>query len=150
VVHSRRARRLALQGLCCLDVQGVKVKDLVHAFLDDTRESPSATAAAHALIDAAWDDRDACDVLLVKHARHWELSRLAMVDRNILRLATYELRTAAAPLKVVITEALKLAQEFSSAESPRFINGVLDAVAREISRDTGDAGDTKNAPEATE
>lgn len=136
--------------MCCLDVQGAKVNDLVHAFIDDSRESPSTTAAAHELLDAVWADRDACDLLLAKHARHWELSRLAMVDRNILRLATHELRVAAAPLRVVITEALKLAQELSSAESPRFVNGVLDAVAKEISRDTGDTRDKKNSPEATE
>jgi N utilization substance protein B len=65
-----------------------------------------------------------------------------MVDRNILRLGVYELRKGSAPFKVVISEALRLAREFSSAESPRFINGVLDAVAKELqnsSRDTGES-----------
>ena len=55
-----------------------------------------------------------------------------MVDRNILRLAICELRACQVPRRVIITEAIKLAQEFSTAESPRFINGVLDAVAKEI------------------
>ena len=54
------------------------------------------------------------------------------MDRNILRLATYELRFDKAPPKVVITEALRLAREFSTAESPRFVNGILDAVVREL------------------
>ena len=113
-----RARRLALQGLCCLDVQGEHVMDLLEEFLRDSREQPRAIAAA--------------DELLARHARHWELPRLALVDRNILRLAAHEMRSGAAPPKVVITEAIRLAREFSTAESPRFVNGVLDAVAREI------------------
>jgi N utilization substance protein B len=127
-----RARRLALQGLCCLDVQGEHVADLVLNFVRESRELPTVLAAAEGLLLDTWADRAACDELLARHAHHWDLARLALVDRNILRLAAYEMRTAAAPLKVVIAEALHLTQEFSSAESARFVNGVLDAVAREI------------------
>lgn len=101
------------------------------------------------LLREAFDDRPACDELLARHARRWELPRLALVDRNILRLAAYELHTNQAPPKVILSEALRLAREFSTAESPRFVNGVLDAVAKEIhgaippteeksSRDAGD------------
>jgi len=147
-----RARRLALQGLCCLDAQGPGGVELVHEFVADSREPPETLRAARGLLDEAHADWPACDGILVRHARHWDLSRLALVDRNILRLAAHELRFAKAPPKVVITEAIRLAREFSTAESPRFINGVLDAVAREIlaadgadeekiSRDAGDAGD---------
>ena len=97
------------------------------------------------LVKAAYEDRAECDRLLARHARHWELGRLALVDRNILRLAVTEM-LAKAPPKVVITEAMQLAREFSTAESPRFVNGVLDAIAKElrvgeeerISRDAGD------------
>lgn len=163
--HRRRGRRLALQGLCCLDVQGGKARAAFDAFIDDSNESPQTRELARRLLDAAWSDRDACDELLARHARHWQLSRLALVDRNILRLATAEMRAAHAPDKVVISEALALARELSTAQSPRFVNGVLDAVARELrgnrsrdtgdtktantntderSRDTGDAGDNNN------
>jgi len=140
-VSARRARRLALQALCCLDVQGEKVRDLVAGFVDDSSESPETIAQAHRLIERAWQDRLVCDDLLARHARHWELPRLALVDRNILRLATSELRGRTAPPKAVITEALALAREFSSAESPRFVNGVLDAIAKELGRDAGDTRD---------
>jgi N utilization substance protein B len=139
VVHATRARRLALQALCCLDVQGTKVKDLVDAFLGDSQEAPPTLASARSLLEAAWADRPVCDELLARHARNWELSRLALVDRNILRLAASELRAGRTPLGVVITEALKLAEEFSTSESPRFVNGVLDAIARQLSRDAGDS-----------
>ena len=112
---------------------------LVHEFLDDAREPDQTRRAAHELLEESYADREPCDDLLARHARHWELRRLAMVDRNILRLATHELRGERAPVKVVITEAIRLAREFSTAESPRFVNGILDAVAREISsRDAGD------------
>ncbi len=82
-----------------------------------------------------FDDLETIDEILARHARHWELTRLAMVDRNILRIATSELKTGSVPFKVVISEALRLAQEFSTAESPRFVNGVLDAVARELRKE---------------
>ena len=147
MISAHRARRLALQGLCCLDVQGERARDLVGAFLDDSQESPQTPAAARELLAAAWADRPAIDELLARHARNWELSRLALVDRNIHRLAACELRAARTPHRIVISEALKLAQEFSTSESPRFVNGVLDAVARQISRDAGDAGDKKKLEE---
>ena len=127
-----RARRLALQGLSCLDVQGDKVRDLVDSFLSDSEETPETLSTARALLEAAWKDRPVCDEFLARHARNWELSRLALVDRNILRLAVSELRAGTTPLRVVITEALKLAEEFCTADSPRFVNGVLDAVAKQI------------------
>jgi len=136
VSQNHRARRLALQGLCCLDVQGAGAMDLAVDFVRDSRETIRTVEMACVLLRETFADFEACDVLLARHARHWNLGRLAMVDRNILRLATHELRTQRAPKKVVITEAIKLAREFSTAESPRFINGVLDAVANEI---TGDA-----------
>jgi N utilization substance protein B len=149
VKTASRARRLALQGLSCLDVQGEKVRDLVDSFLADSQEPPDTLAAARALLEAAWKDRPASDELLARHARNWELSRLALVDRNILRLAASELRAGKTPLRVVITEALKLAEEFSTSESPRFVNGVLDAVAKQLSRDAGDTRDRKE-PEKKE
>ena len=106
--------------------------DLVYLFLADSRETPETIAAAGQLLAEAFARRDYCDEFLVRHARHWELGRLALVDRNILRLATWEFLDGAAPFRVVISEAIRLAKVFSTAESPRFVNGVLDAVAREI------------------
>ncbi len=106
--------------------------DLVRQFLDDSKEQSPAVAAAHQLLAEAFAHRSDCDELLARHAKHWDLSRLALVDRNILRLAVSELRAAATPPKVVITEAIQLAREFSTSESARFVNGVLDAVMKEL------------------
>ena len=127
-----RARRLALQGLHCLDAQGAKALDLVEAFVRDSREKTDTVESALQLLRGAYENREAIDPLIAAHARHWRLGRLAAVDRNILRLGVHELRTAAAPPPVVITEAMRLAKEFSTAESPRFINGILDAIARDL------------------
>jgi len=79
------------------------------------------------LLGGAYGQVDRCDGVLKNHCHHWDLGRLALVDRGILRLAVHELLSGQTPAKVVITEALKLAREFSTAESPRFVNGVLDS-----------------------
>ena len=136
-----RARRLALQALSCLDVQGTKAREGVLEFIDESRDPPEVRQTARGMLDAALADRDACDALVASHARHWGLDRLALVDRNILRLAVSELRGGSTPRKVVITEALQLAKEFSTAESPRFINGVLDAIAKDLASAESDSRD---------
>ncbi len=132
MIEKHRARRLVLQALCCLDVQGLKAKDLVNHFISESDETVPTIQSAQALLNASYADLSPCDEFLARHARRWDLSRLALVDRNILRLAVHELRNRATPMQIIISEALKLAEEFSSAESPRFVNGVLDAVAKEI------------------
>lgn len=112
--------------------------DLVLRFIDDSRESPETILSARKLLADAFEDVEHVDELLKRHCRHWDLARLAMVDRGILRLAVHELRAESAPPKVVISEALKLAREFSTGESPRFINGVLDSVMKELAASATD------------
>ena len=149
-----RARRLALQGLCCLDVQGEGAMELVLEFLDDSREKPEPTAEAKSVLQAAFARRAEADEMLSGQSRHWDVGRMALVDRNILRLAVWELLTGRASKKIVIDEALRLAKQFASAESSRFVNGVLDAAAQRIqekaSRDAGDAnGHGQAAPDVS-
>ena len=120
---------------------------MVDAFLDDSKESPQTIAAARQLLAETLSQSDRIDKLVTSHARHWDLSRLALVDRNILRLAACELAGGKVPFKVVIAEALRLAQEFSTAESPRFINGVLDAIVKALSAE-GRPNEKEGKPEA--
>jgi N utilization substance protein B len=136
MIDPHRARRLALQGLCSLDVQGPAALELVGRFIDDSEDTVEVRQWATELLREAWDNREESDKLLTRHAKHWHMDRLALVDRNILRLAVSEMLGLKLSHKIVITEALQLAHEFSTAESPRFINGVLDAVAREIATET--------------
>ncbi len=72
------------------------------------------------------------DELVTLHARNWRVSRMAVVDRNVLRLGAYELRDTETPVAVVIDEAVDLARRFGSDRSPSFVNGVLDAIAKEV------------------
>jgi len=114
--------------------------EAIEGFLADSRETDLTIDEARKLLAGTFKDLPRIDELLARHARHWDMDRLALVDRNILRLAAWELRTGRTPFKVVIAEALRLAQEFSTVESPRFINGVLDAVAKELGRMPTDNG----------
>jgi N utilization substance protein B len=76
------------------------------------------------------------DAVIQKHAEHWRLERMPMVDRNVLRLAVYEMLHTDTPAAVLIDEAIELARQFAGEESVHFVNGVLDAVHR----DSGAAG----------
>ena len=80
---------------------------------------------AHAL-------RDEIDALVTSRARNWRIERMAVVDRNILRLATYELRYTETPTAVVLDEAVNLARRFGDDPSPAFVNGILDAIAQDV------------------
>ena len=75
---------------------------------------------------------DALDKIVSSHARNWRVDRMAIVDRNVLRLAAFELMHTETPAAVILDEAVELARRFGSDESPPFVNGVLDAVAREV------------------
>lgn len=92
----------------------------------------TASAFARELVTAVVARRDEIDERIGLHARNWRVSRMAAVDRNVLRLAVYELKCTATPVAVVIDEAVDLARRFGSDSSPSFVNGVLDAVAREV------------------
>lgn len=72
------------------------------------------------------------DTLVGQHARNWRVERMAAVDRNVLRLGAFELRETDTPVPVVIDEAVDLARRFGGDTSPSFVNGVLDAIAREL------------------
>jgi N utilization substance protein B len=91
---------------------------------------PGALAFAKELVCGAMAVREEIDARIAAHARNWRLDRMAAVDRNLLRLAVYELIRTDTPAQVVINEAVELAHDFGGERSPAFINGVLDAVAR--------------------
>ncbi len=108
--------------------------DLVAEFVGESREREQTIHQARRMLEGAFARRDEADRVLAGESEHWEVARMALVDRNILRLAVWELLAGEAPGKVVIDEALRLAKEFAGAESSKFINGVLDAAAKRLSR----------------
>jgi len=134
VGRRRKAREVALQFLYQLDLHdetdpATHETDFWarHPVDDDTR------AFASALVAGTKRRQREIDGLIVQYAEHWELERMAVVDRNILRLAVYELLDRdKVPPKVAINEAIEIAKKFGTQESGRFINGILDRVHKEL------------------
>jgi N utilization substance protein B len=127
-----KSREFALQMLFEWDVAQQKPANIKRLFWKSARAADSTRKFADQLFEGSVAQAHASDVLVEKLSENWRLDRLAVVDRNILRLAIYEIRFGTAPPKVVIDEALELAKKFSSADAPAFLNGVLDAVYKEV------------------
>ena len=129
----RKARELALQLLYQLDVQG---DERPEPHLDDFWQrhpvDREAREFTESLVRGTKRHEAEIDELISRYAENWELDRMAVVDRNILRQAIFELRWAeGVPPKVAINEALEVAKKFSTHESSRFINGILDRIHKE-------------------
>jgi len=127
----RESRRLALQVLYAADlVHGEAPEAVFERVAENFDLHPGALAFAKELVCGAMAVREEIDAQIAAHARNWRLDRMAAVDRNLLRLAVYELLRTDTPAQVVINEAVELAHDFGGERSPAFVNGVLDAVAR--------------------
>jgi N utilization substance protein B len=91
-----------------------------------------ARAFAKELVHGISQHRSELDALLAEHATNWRISRMAAVDRNILRIGIYELTRTETPARVVLDEAIELARRFGDDPSPSFVNGVLDAIGSAV------------------
>ena len=130
-----RARARALQLLYAWETDGQPaLESLMPGLARITGSSSAVLAEAVALASGVIERKDTIDEALATASDHWRLERLALVDRNILRLGVYELLVCAVPPKVAIDEALWLSHRIGGAQSPGFVNGVLDAVARSLGR----------------
>ena len=142
----RRSRQRAVQILFLWDLRRQPVDDAISAYYEslyseESKEPPRRDAFASALVEGAVDHVGEIDSRISRHAEHWRIERMAAVDRNILRLAIYEMIHLETPTPVVIDEALELARRYSTEESVHFINGVLDAVHREVQGQVQRQGD---------
>jgi len=130
-----RARARALQLLYAWETDGRPDLDrLLAGVAGMTRPGPVVLEQAVALAGGVIQRREELDRLFARAAEHWRIDRLATIDRNILRLGAFELLTERVPPRVAIDEALWLAHRFGGLESAGFVNGVLDAVARDLGR----------------
>ncbi|MBI3312173.1 MAG: transcription antitermination factor NusB [Candidatus Omnitrophica bacterium] len=124
-----RAREIALKVLYQLDVTRDDPEEGLKIFFRHHRVPVNSQSFIGLLVRGTAEKRSEIDALLSKHALNWSLDRMAMVDRNILRLAAFELLFHNdTPPKVVINEAVELAKRFGSFDSSKFVNGVLDAI----------------------
>jgi N utilization substance protein B len=132
----RRSRQRALQILYSWDARRLPVEEAINAYYDTlfSEERPERDPFVAALVHGVVENLTEVDEQITKHAEHWRMERMPAVDRNILRLAVYEMSRGGAPAPVAIDEALELARKFSGEESVQFVNGVLDAVNRDLQR----------------
>jgi transcription antitermination protein NusB len=130
-----RAREVTLQLLFQRDLNPTPVpRAVMEQFVNDRLQGDAEMAAyCLRLYDGTLSHQNEIDPKIIETATNWRLSRMLPVDRNILRLATYELHfdSVKQPFEVVIHEANELAARFGSAESAKFVNGILDKIARE-------------------
>ena len=130
----RRSRQRALQILFLWDARRQPVEEAIGAYYDTlySEEHPERDPFVDSLVRGTVEHVSEVDEQIAKHAEHWRLDRMPAVDRNILRLAVYEMAHAGTPAAVTIDEALELARKFSNEESVQFVNGVLDAIHRKV------------------
>jgi N utilization substance protein B len=128
-----KAREYALQMLYQIDLRHADSREVVVNFWNDleeeTPEADDVKAFANQLVLGTSTRLAQIDPLIATHADNWDMKRMAVIDRNILRLGVYELlHLTDVPPKVSLNEAVELAKRFGDAESGRFINGILDTI----------------------
>ncbi len=124
-----RARELALQLLYQVDLVGLDASEEGPAWLRSEERDRDTREFAWRIVEGTLEHRPRIDEVIQKVAKNWEISRMAVVDRNILRLATFELlHCPDIPPKVAINEAIELGKRFSTQNSGAFINGILDKI----------------------
>lgn len=130
----RKSREIALQFLFGQDMKGSSfdretVEMELERFCSNFATGKRAFPYARQLIEGICAHREAIDQQLVLHSHNWRLERMSSVDRNILRIAVYEIQHGAeVPARVAINEALEIAKHYSMPDSVAFINGILDAM----------------------
>jgi N utilization substance protein B len=132
----RKAREAAVQVLYQIDLTGESSERALELYFQHLTAGDDVQEFAGELVRGCTAHRDAIDARIREVSRHWRLERMARVDRNILRLATFELlHMADVPRKVTLNEAIELAKRFGDEDSPAFVNGVLDRIASELGKD---------------
>lgn len=119
-----------MQVMYQFDLRGVDDADAIREGLIDGYDDAETLDAACVLARVAWEDRDVADRMTTEVAPQWPSHRQPPVDRAILRLALHEIMSGRTPDKVAINEAVELAKKFGGEQSPNFVNGVLDKIAK--------------------
>jgi N utilization substance protein B len=130
-----RARGRALQALYAWDVRGQEGLERVATMVwDDLGIGPEERKFASQIVGVVMKQGAAIDEVLADVTTNWRMERLGAIERCVLRLAAAELIRGETPPKVVIQEAVRLAERFGSAQSARFVNGIVDALARRMGK----------------
>lgn len=131
----RKARLLALMALFEADIGHHDARQTLARLNDEAKTKPETAAFANSLVDGVLDNRPEIDAEIGRAAPAFPIEQLAAVDRNVLRLALYEiLKDNETPVRAVVNEAVELAKTYGSDGSRRFVNGVLGSVTAALSR----------------
>jgi len=133
----RKVRELAMQILFVWDTQGSAERALSEQIVTDGSEDPEIRKSALDMAAGVWEQRAGIDARVERIAPQWPPRRQPGVDRNLIRLAIWEMTSTDTPPKVVIDEAIELARHFSTEQSSAFVNGVLDAALKENQKPLG-------------
>lgn len=127
----RKARELALQMLFQFDMAGNPPDTIVTTFEDLQKSKPNTREFATKIFRGTIDHMSAIDEMIQNQAENWRLSRMAAVDRNIIRMSIYEfMHETDTPKLVIIDEAIEIAKKFGTQKSSQFINGILDGILK--------------------
>lgn len=130
-MNRRTAREKALQALFQIDVSQADPQDAIQHVLEEEQNDTFLSQ----LVEGVVHHKDEIDQLIVAHLEKWSLERLANVDRNLLRMAVFELKYLPdVPPKVVMNEAIEIAKRFSDDQSSRFVNGVLSKINEKLNK----------------
>ena len=127
----RKARELALQMLFQYDIAGNPPDTICATFEDLQKSKPNTREFATKIFRGTVENLEKIDEMIQHQADNWRLSRMAVVDRNIIRMSIYELlNEPETPKLVIIDEAIEIAKKFGTDKSPQFINGILDGILK--------------------
>jgi N utilization substance protein B len=130
-----RSREIALQVLYQVEMSGGDADEAVDLFWRHFNPSPELQEFSRRIVAGVRAHRNKIDAIIESFSEHWRLDRITIVDRSILRLAIFELLMCPdIPTKVVINEAVELGKRFGSDQSGSFVNGMLDSIARQLTR----------------
>lgn len=127
----RKARELALQMLFQQDMSGNKPEQIIDTFEELQKSKPNTREFATKIFRGTVENLEKIDDMIQNQAENWRLSRMAAVDRNIIRMSVYEfLHETDTPKLVVIDEAIEIAKKYGTQKSSQFINGILDGILK--------------------
>lgn len=125
------AREIALQLLYQVDIKKEPAQGLLESYFDEYKTEESVKTFATRLVNGTMEHAARIDQLITQYADNWELSRMAVIDRNIIRLSAYELLYEdEIPPKVSINEAVEIAKKYGDSDSGKFVNGILDKIKK--------------------
>jgi N utilization substance protein B len=144
--NRRRARELAMQALFYMDTQHALTAEALDRFCQTFAPSEKALPFLTELVTGVIKERQRIDAVIERFSSNWKMSRMSCVDRNILRIAVFELLFCAdIPAKVSINEAIDIGKRYGAEESGAFINGILDTIRLASDKERVDFSGTESA-----